>query len=382
MKVAIDASRVRSGGGVAHLIGILSASKEAPQGITEVHVWAYASLLARLPNFSWIIKHHAEAVEQSAIKQLYWQATKLADEIRLAGCDIMFAADASTLCRFKPMVVLNQNMLPYESGMVSIFGWTRERLRQHFIYRVQKRAFQAAEGNIFLTNHAATQVQAHTGMVSNPICIAHGVDELFTQTKHIAVWPAQAERAIRCVYVSPIYEYKYQWVVVRAIKLLRDRGVNIELDLIGGGGARARRILAKEISRCDPEGKFSRVEEFLPHSEIAARLAESDLFVFASGCETFGISLLEAMAVGLPIACSNRSSLPETLQSAGVYFDPEDEVSIASALEQLVHDASLRKKVSMKAQELAKAYSWQRCATETWRFLNTVYAQSKQVKQS
>jgi glycosyltransferase involved in cell wall biosynthesis len=294
----------------------------------------------------------------------------------------MFAADASTLCRFKPMVVLNQNMLPYEKGMVSIFGWTRERLRQHFIYRVQKRAFQAADGNVFLTKHAATQVQAHTGLVSNPVCIAHGVDKLFTQTQHTAVWPAQAERAIRCVYVSPIYEYKYQWVVVRAIKLLRDRGVNIELDLLGGGGARARRILAKEISRCDPEGKFIRVEEFLPRSEIAARLAESDLFVFASGCETFGISLLEAMAVGLPIACSNRSSLPETLQSAGVYFDPEDEVSIASALEELVHDTSLRKKVSMKAKELAKAYSWQRCATETWGFLNTVYAQSKQVKQS
>jgi glycosyltransferase involved in cell wall biosynthesis len=88
------------------------------------------------------------------------------------------------------------------------------------------------------------------------------------------------------------------------------------------------------------------------------------------------------MTVGLPIACSRRSSLPETLQSAGVYFDPEDEESIASALEQLVHDASLRKKVSRNAQELAKAYSWQKCAAETWRFLHTVYAQSKQVKQS
>jgi glycosyltransferase involved in cell wall biosynthesis len=377
MKVAIDASRVRSGGGIAHLIGILSASDSVPVGIAEVHVWAYRSLLDRLPNHPWIVKHHPKAAERSVLAQLYWQATKLADEIRAAGCDILFAADASTLCRFTPMVVLNQNMLPYEDGMVSIFGWTRERLRQHFIHQVQKLAFKAADGNIFLTNYAATQVKKHTGPINSPTCIAHGVDALFVRTQHTSQWPASNERPIRCVYVSPIYEYKYQWVVVRAIKLLRDRGMNIELDLVGGGGARARRILAKQIRHSDPDGQFVKVEEFLPHAAIAERLSQCDIFVFASGCETFGISLLEAMTVGLPIACSNRSSLPETLQNAGVYFDPEDDASVAQAVNTLIQSADLREQLSLQAKELARHYSWEKCATQTWAFLRTIYEQSK-----
>ena len=45
------------------------------------------------------------------------------------------------------------------------------------------------------------------------------------------------------------------------------------------------------------------------------------IFVFASSTETFGISLLEAMAVGMPIVCSDKSSLPEVLQNGGLYFD-------------------------------------------------------------
>jgi len=74
-------------------------------------------------------------------------------------------------------------------------------------------------------------------------------------------------------------------------------------------------------------------------------MMQADLFVFASSCETFGISLLEAMAVGLPIACSNKSSLPETLQDGGEYFDPEDDQSIASAVKRLILDPVSRKKL-------------------------------------
>jgi glycosyltransferase involved in cell wall biosynthesis len=154
--------------------------------------------------------------------------------------------------------------------------------------------------------------------------------------------------------------------------------MNIELNLVGGGGARARRILAKQIRHSDPDGQFVKVEEFLPHTAIAERLSQCDIFVFASGCETFGISLLEAMTVGLPIACSNRSSLPETLQNAGVYFDPEDDASVAQAVDTLIQNAELREQLSLQAKELGRHYSWEKCATQTWAFLHTIYEKSKQ----
>ena len=75
----------------------------------------------------------------------------------------------------------------------------------------------------------------------------------------------------------------------------------------------------------------------------------------------------------MPIACSNRSSLPETLQDGGVYFDPQDDRSIAEAIEALIADASLRQHLAARAKQLAEPYSWQKCAAQTWDYIAHIY---------
>jgi hypothetical protein len=56
MKLGIDASRNRSGGAVAHMIGLISAAEPERSGIEEVHVWSYAKLLQALPNRPWLMR--------------------------------------------------------------------------------------------------------------------------------------------------------------------------------------------------------------------------------------------------------------------------------------------------------------------------------------
>jgi len=103
----------------------------------------------------------------------------------------------------------------------------------------------------------------------------------------------------------------------------------------------------------------------VPHREIPAHLAQADLFIFASSCENMPNTLVEAMAAGMPIASSRRGPMPEILQDAGLYFDPEDPSSIAEAVARLAADANLRAELAHKAHALAGKYSWQRCARET-----------------
>jgi len=244
------------------LIGILNVDQIDAYGIGEVHLWAYKELLDKIPNKPWLTKHHPLVTEQSIFKQMYWQATQLAEEIKAAGCEILFSADATTLCRFKPMAVLNQNMLPYEKEGVGMFGFSVERLRQHFLLGIQKRAFRYADASIFLTQYAAARIQLHTGPLRQYTCIPHGVGIEFKQAAAMRKWPENEARAISCLYVSPIYEYKHQWVVVRAIKKLRDQGFNISLTLVGGGGQRARKILAQQIAISDPDHVFVNVMDF------------------------------------------------------------------------------------------------------------------------
>jgi glycosyltransferase involved in cell wall biosynthesis len=375
--LGIDASRNRSGGAKAHLIGILSECDLAKHSIQAVHVWAYRALLDQLPDYPWLMKHNPIALEQSLAKQLVWQATALAGEAKSVGCDILFTTDASTLSRFKPMVVLSQDMLSYEPGVMRYFGYGLARLRLLAILALQNLAFRRAAGVIFLTRYAAKVIQKSCGFLPSIAYIPHGIDAAFKQSQQVSTWPEAGERSISCIYVSNAAPYKHQWVVVRAIAALRQRGHNLSLRLVGGGKGPAQELLQDAIAVSDPGGEFVEQLAFLPQQELPSHLAKADLFVFASGCENMPVTLLEAMAVGLPIACSNRGPMPEVLADGGVYFDPEDADSIAEAIEQIIQSPVLRLAISQRAKALSEQFSWKRCADETCAFVAETYLRSK-----
>jgi glycosyltransferase involved in cell wall biosynthesis len=300
-------------------------------------------------------------------------------ELKQHGCDILFTSDASSLCRFSPVVVLSQDLLSYEPGVMASFGWSRARLRLLTIRYIQNAAFRRASGVIFLTQYAAKLIQSSCGLLSNICIISHGVNPRFLRAGESRASASKTfsiddrSHVIRCLYISNAALYKYQWVVIEAIGLLRQKGIAIELDLVGGGNGPAQDKINSQIAITDPLGHFIRQHPFVPHEALLTHLNSADIFVFASGCEAFGITLLEAMAMGLPIASSNRSSIPETLQDGGLYFDPERPSEIASAIERIILDPALRANLSKRANELANRYSWERCSSETWGFIVDTY---------
>jgi glycosyltransferase involved in cell wall biosynthesis len=83
------------------------------------------------------------------------------------------------------------------------------------------------------------------------------------------------------------------------------------------------------------------------------------VFTFVSEYEGFGLTPLEAMACGAPVICSNRSSLPEVVGSAGVLIDPEPE-DIARALVRVLPDDDLRSALSRQSVERAARFTWRR----------------------
>jgi glycosyltransferase involved in cell wall biosynthesis len=377
LTVGIDASRNRSGGAKAHLIGILSECDLSQHNIKEIHVWAFKSLIDQLPDHPWLIKHNPAALDQSLFKQLWWQATALTREAKLAGCDILFTTDASSLCCYEPMVVLSQDMLSYEPGVMQYFGYGLARLRLLTILILQNLAFRRAAGVIFLTRYAGKIIQKSCGLLPVVAYIPHGVDVVFKQTQVLRSFPIMGKSPIRCIYVSNVEMYKHQWIVVKAISLLRKRGYNVSLTLVGGGVGRAQRILQKAIEESDYGGQFLKQREFLPHTKLPALLADADLFVFASSCENMPVTLVEAMAIGLPIACSNSGPMREVLADGGVFFNANDDSSIAAAIEQIILSPALRLTITKQAKKLSQQYSWKRCADETFAFIVDVHKRSK-----
>lgn len=219
-------------------------------------------------------------------------------------------------------------------------------------------------------------IQKYCGQLKSVAYIPHGIDREFAETHYTRQWPQSGEDEIHCIYVSNASLYKYQWNVVRAIAGLRRRGYNLTLSLVGGGKGPAQQLLSETIEACDSEGLFIRQFPFIPHKDIPKLVASSDIFIFASGCENMPVTLLEGMAVGLPIACSNRGPMPEILADGGEYFDPEEEMSIASAVERIIADSDARETLAKRAKSLSSKYSWEKCADETWDFIVTTYGRT------
>jgi glycosyltransferase involved in cell wall biosynthesis len=377
LTLGIDASRNRSGGAVAHLIGILSEGDPTNFGISKVHVWAYKTLLDALPDRPWLIKNNPQALEQSILQQLWWQRFVFPAEVKQASCNIVFNTDAGTISTVRPAVTMSQDMLSYEPGVIELFGFSKARLRLMLLLYMQNRSLRAADGVIFLTRYAAKIIQKSCGNLPSISFIPHGVGEVFKQSQQVNDWPEPGARPIRCIYVSNAEMYKHQWVVVEAISQLRRRGNDLTLKLVGGGKGPAQRLLKDAIAVSDKGGKFVEQLDFLPQQELPNHLAQADLFIFASSCENMPITLIEAMAVGMPIACSNRGPMPEVLADGGVYFDPADAESIAGAVEQIIESPALRMTISQRAKTLSQQYNWKRCANETWAFIAETYLRTK-----
>jgi glycosyltransferase involved in cell wall biosynthesis len=124
---------------------------------------------------------------------------------------------------------------------------------------------------------------------------------------------------------------------------------------------RELRALAAELGVADRV----RLPGWLPAEDLEGLYAAAVCVVFPSLYEGFGLPVLEAMARGVPVACSNRSSLPEVAGDAALLFDPEDVEAIGAAVERLLGDAKLRARLSEAGRERASGFTWRRTAELT-----------------
>ena len=303
-----------------------------------------------------------------------WQGFKF-PKLAERQCDILFVPGGICYAQRVPYIVMCQNMLPFLwKEIFSYVGYFRF-FRLLLLRYAQIRSFKKASGIIFLTDYSLSAVQKSTHITMNKFCvIPHGISQdFYVEPRHQkSIKHCNAENPFELLYVSTIDFYKQQDPVVKAVVKLRKGGYPVILRLVGAAYPPALRRLQRLLNKLDPKSNIVLYEDGGHYPKIKDFYRRADLFIFASRCETFGNTLLEAAASGLPIVCLKGQPMQELLQNACEYFTVADTDEIFCSIKKLLDDESLRFQYAQKAYQRAKNYSWNKTAEKTGIFIDEV----------
>ena len=171
------------------------------------------------------------------------------------------------------------------------------------------------------------------------------------------------------LYISRIeHPGKNHAGLIRAFSILKDtEDLPHQLVLAGSDWDRADEVhrVAEESSHSD-DIVFT---GFAPTDDLPDLYCGAELFVFPSLYEGFGLPVLEAMTCGIPVACSNISSIPEVIGDTGILFDPYDDASIAHAMRRLLTNPQKMDDCRRRGLERAGKYRWSETALLTLKVL-------------
>jgi glycosyltransferase involved in cell wall biosynthesis len=164
------------------------------------------------------------------------------------------------------------------------------------------------------------------------------------------------------LFVGYHYPYKNLVRLVRAFALMNDSNDSSYQLIIVGREESGTPALMHELKTLNRNDIL--VLGAVSSSELATLYGKASLFVLPSLIEGFGLPLLEAMAYGVPIAASDAASIPEVVGDAAVLFDPEDEKSIAFAMERVLSDKELAQELIARGHARLKEgiFSWRKTA--------------------
>lgn len=373
MILGIDASNIRSGGGVTYLVELLRAANPSAHGFAKVVVWAPQATLANIDDQHWLEKRSHPVLEGHYLRRALWQRRALGSLLLSENCDILFVPGGSFATNFRPVVTASLNLMPFEWRELLRYRVSTATLKFVLVRWAQSQSFKKAEGVIFLTKYAKDVILLlNSILVRENITIPFGINQRWFLHPRPSrpISECSVANPFRLIYLSIIDQYKHQWHLVEAVAQLRQKtGWQLALDLVGSAYPPALKRLKASLQRFDPGGCWARYHGPVPDAELHEMYTQADLGVFASSCENMPNILLETMAAGLPIACSNRGPMPEILQDAGLYFNPEQPGDIVSVLKQLIESPDLRARLVQASYTAAQAFTWERCAGETFAFL-------------
>jgi len=195
------------------------------------------------------------------------------------------------------------------------------------------------------------------------VVIYHGYNKQIYHTN------IKAKRKIESPYilfVGRIEERKNIRGLVTAFALLKKKSYSsLKLVLAGKQGygySQIKQFIDERLSNV----RHDIIElGYVDEKQLPSLYFHASAFIFPSFYEGFGFPVIEAMASGCPVVCSDIAPLREIADDAALFFNPHDPKEMAQKLQQVIADQTLNRKMAAKGLKNAKRFSWEQCAKQT-----------------
>lgn len=294
-----------------------------------------ADLVPDQPNFHWNPQPVLATIRPL---RLLWEQTGLVWAARRHHLDVLFnpGFTAPAYCPCRCVTVFHDLQ---HKRFPQYFRWFDLPFWNLFLWIAVKRSHA-----LIAVSEATRQDLEHCYGVDSTV-VHHGVDPVF-QTIAEERTP---QDYILCV--STLHPHKN---LERLLRVYAKTPKLPHLVIVGMKGFAAKRVEALA-------GEHVKITGWIPREDLYRLFRGARAFMYPSSFEGFGIPVLEAMAAGIPVACSDIPPLREIARDTVIYFDPGDEVAMSAALRQVVSDSSRVEAARKRAAE----FSWERCARET-----------------
>lgn len=184
--------------------------------------------------------------------------------------------------------------------------------------------------------------------------VSLGVEDKFRRLKNI-------KKKKQILYVGSMNERKNFLGVLKAFELLEKK--DYKLVMVGNFSEifnlDEKSLEVLDLSKKNPNIEF---KNYVSNDDLVQIYNESELFILPSFYEGFGLPVLESMACGTAVICSNTTSLPEVGGDAVVYCNPYDINDIKEKIELVLDDKELQNKVIARGFERVKDFTWEKTA--------------------
>jgi len=278
---------------------------------------------------------------------------------------------------------LSLDQLPPDTGAgdAGRGGGLKMRLRwgASWEYWRRLRELQGAERVIAISQNTKRDLVRYAGVEAARVEVIYcGVDRRVfhprDERKCLPVLRRYGLRQPYALYVGSLFANKNIDRLLLAFREVRGKVPGLRLVLTGLISRFYKQEYVKMRLRLEQLGIADGVDllGFVPEEDLAAIYCGAQFLVHPSLYEGFGLTVLEAMACGVPVVCSDRGSLPEVGGEAVVYVEAEDVGSIASGMLRLCEDEELRRMCRMRGLERAGLFSWGEMARRTLRVYQEV----------